>query len=49
MRKLYVFVEGNDDELFFKTVIVPVLKSKYNDIEIIDEGGVPCLHTCFLI
>jgi hypothetical protein len=35
MKKLYIFVEGNDDELFFKAVIVPRLRKKYNDIEII--------------
>ncbi len=35
MKKLYIFVEGNDDELFFKTIIVPLLIDKYSDIEII--------------
>jgi len=35
MKKLYIFVEGNDDELFFKTVIIPLLYDKYSDIEII--------------
>ena len=35
MKKIYIFVEGNDDELFFKTIIAPILAKKYNDIEII--------------
>ncbi|MFC2131890.1 hypothetical protein ACFLSQ_10690, partial [Bacteroidota bacterium] len=28
-------VEGNDDELFFKSIIVPILLEKYHDIEVI--------------
>ena len=32
---LYIFVEGNDDELFFKTVITPLLEDGYSGIEII--------------
>lgn len=35
MKKIYIFVEGNDDERFFKKLISPVLKKSYDDIEII--------------
>ncbi len=34
LSKLYIFVEGNDDERFFKHVIVPLMYKKYNDVEI---------------
>jgi hypothetical protein len=35
IKKLYIFVEGNDDELFYKRIIVPLLIDRYADIEII--------------
>jgi hypothetical protein len=35
MKKLYIFVEGNDDELFFKTIVIPLLHDRYSDVEII--------------
>lgn len=35
LRKLYIFVEGNDDAMFFKGVIVPFFKKKYDDVEIV--------------
>lgn len=34
-ERLYIFVEGNDDELFFKTIIVPLFKKIYQIVEII--------------
>ncbi len=34
LQKLYIFVEGNDDERFFKQVIVPLMHKKYIDVEI---------------
>lgn len=33
-NKLYIFVEGNDDELFFKKIVVPFFLNQYNDVEI---------------
>lgn len=33
-NKLYIFVEGNDDELFFKKIITPLFLKLYNDVEI---------------
>ena len=35
LRKLYIFVEGNDDEIFFKGVIFPIIREKYDDLELI--------------
>lgn len=35
LRKLYIFVEGNDDERFFRKLIVPIYRKKYDDVEII--------------
>ncbi len=34
-RKLYIFVEGNDDSLFFSSLVVPVILNKYDAVEII--------------
>ena len=34
LRKLYIFVEGNDDELFFKKVMLPLFLKQYSDVEI---------------
>ncbi len=33
-KKLYIFVEGNDDELFFKRVVQPLFLNHYSDVEI---------------
>ncbi len=35
MNKLYIFVEGNDDSLFFKTLFKPIFNDYYDDVEII--------------
>ncbi|MCK5741950.1 MAG: hypothetical protein KAH48_07025, partial [Chlorobi bacterium] len=35
LKKIYIFVEGNDDERFFKSAIAPKLLEKYDDVEII--------------
>ncbi len=34
LKKLYIFVEGNDDELFFKKVMLPLFLKQYSDVEI---------------
>ncbi len=34
LKKLYIFVEGNDDELFFKKIMIPLFLNSYNDVEI---------------
>jgi nitrogen regulatory protein PII-like uncharacterized protein len=33
-KRLYVFVEGNDDERFFKKILKPFFKTKYSDVNI---------------
>ncbi len=35
LKKIYLFVEGNDDALFFSSLIVPLLKDQYDDVEIL--------------
>lgn len=35
MKLLYIFVEGNDDAMFFSNVIRPLLSEKYEEVEII--------------
>lgn len=37
-KSLYVFVEGNDDELFFDTVIRPLLRPHFNEVSTIKYG-----------
>lgn len=34
-KRLFIFVEGDDDERFFKTVIVPYLCDKHSHVDII--------------
>ncbi len=34
-KTLYIFVEGNDDEAFFQTIIKPEISSQYENIKII--------------
>ncbi|MCD6215314.1 MAG: hypothetical protein J7J46_10180, partial [Candidatus Desulfofervidus sp.] len=34
-RVLYIFVEGDDDERFFREILLPKLRKKYNDTNII--------------
>lgn len=35
MKKLYIFVEGNDDQMFFSSVFAPQFRKIYDDVEII--------------
>jgi len=34
-KRLYIFVEGNDDERFFNKVLVPKFKEKYDYVKLI--------------
>ena len=34
-KRLYIFVEGNDDERFFNKVLVPKFLRKYSGVKII--------------
>lgn len=38
---LYIFVEGDDDERFFREILLPTLKKKYNDVKIIKYAQKP--------
>ena len=40
-RKLYLFLEGNDDERFFSHVLFPLLNRKYSDIQVIPYAEEP--------
>lgn len=33
-RRLFIWVEGTDDERFFNTIIVPRLTGRYDDIQV---------------
>ena len=35
LTKLYIFVEGHDDYVFFSNMIVPLFKKQYDDVEIL--------------
>lgn len=35
IKKLYIFVEGNDDELFYRKIILPLFKNLYDDVEVL--------------
>jgi len=34
-RRLFIFVEGNDDERFFSRIIRPIVQDRYDSVEII--------------
>lgn len=34
-RRLFLFVEGDDDERFFRSVVLPLLRSSYEDIQFV--------------
>lgn len=33
-RLLFIFVEGNDDERFFKSILLPLFKNTYNHVQL---------------
>lgn len=39
MRGIFIFVEGNNDELFFKNIIKPKLEGKYDYVKIIKHAN----------
>lgn len=41
IRRLYIFVEGNDDERFFRRIILPELDNRYQSIKIIQYSQMP--------
>ena len=40
-KELYIFVEGNDDERFFRIILVPMLEKYYNIIRLWKYTGKP--------
>jgi hypothetical protein len=38
-RRLYLFVEGDDDELFFRSVFLPLLQQSYDDVQLVPFSG----------
>lgn len=34
-KQVYIWVEGSDDERFFKQIILPLLNQKYDDVQIV--------------
>ncbi len=38
-RRLFLFVEGDDDELFFRSVILPLWARSYDDVQFVPFSG----------
>jgi len=38
-RRLFILVEGNDDERFFKKIIIPELQKQYNTVSVIKHAA----------
>ena len=38
LKKIYIFLEGNDDVLFFSSLVVPILMKYYDDVELLQFG-----------
>lgn len=38
-RRLFVFLEGNDDVRFFSAIIIPLLNKNYSSVELITYAG----------
>lgn len=45
-HRLFIFVEGGDDQRFFAQVIVPLLKSDYASVEIITYACMKSVKVC---
>ncbi len=48
-HRLYLFVEGNDDERFFANVIVPLLEPRYKSVHIVKFACMKRVNVCRLI
>ena len=40
-KRLFILIEGDDDERFFEKIINPLLDKKYNSITLWKYGDVP--------
>jgi hypothetical protein len=45
-RRLFIFVEGNDDHRFFSRVIRPFLEDRYSSVEIIMYASMRTVNVC---
>lgn len=45
-KRLFILVEGNDDERFFKRIIVPLFLSRYDSVELIMYAGMKSEKVC---
>jgi len=45
LSKIYVFVEGHDDYVFFSNIIEPLLKKQYDDVEILQYAQMKKIKT----
>lgn len=45
-RRLFIFVEGSDDQRFFSRVIVPLLEGDYSSVEIITYACMKSVKVC---
>jgi len=48
-RRLYLFVEGNDDERFFAKIVVPLLEPQYKSVHIVKFACMKRVNVCRLI
>jgi hypothetical protein len=47
--RLFLFVEGNDDERFFSRIIVPLFKERYASVEIISYASMKSEKVCHFV
>jgi hypothetical protein len=48
-RRLFIFVEGGDDQRFFSRIVVPFLESRYASVEIITYACMKSVKVCRFI
>lgn len=48
-RRLFLFVEGNDDERFFAKVVVPLFESRYRSVHIVKFACMKRASVCRLV
>ena len=45
-RRLFIFVEGSDDQRFFSRIIVPLLEGEYASVELITYASMKSVKVC---
>ncbi|MDI9634170.1 MAG: hypothetical protein QFX32_08995 [Methanolinea sp.] len=48
-RRLYLLVEGNDDERFFSRVVVPLVSPRYRSVHVVRYAGMKRGTVCRLV